>query len=58
MTYITIYNCATEEMREIPFETTFDAEDFASNYPATEDEEIFIGDELFSMFWEDYLCLR
>jgi hypothetical protein len=58
MIYITIYNFVTDEMKNFPFETVFDAEEFASNYPLTEDEEISIGNEIFGMLWEDYLCSR
>lgn len=58
MVYITIYNFVTDEMKEFPFEEVFDAEEFASSYPVTEDEEISIGNEIFGMLWEDYLCLR
>ena len=58
MVYITIYNFVTDEVKEFPFEKVFDAEEFASSYPVTEDEEISIGNEIFGMLWEDYLCLR
>lgn len=58
MVYITIYNFVTDEVKEFPFEEVFDAEEFASSYPVTEDEEISIGNEIFGMLWEDYLCLR
>ena len=56
MVYIDIYNFETDEMKRFAFESLLDAEDFASNYPATDDEEINIGNDLFGMEWSDYLC--
>lgn len=58
MIYITIYNFVTDEVKEFSFGKIFDAEEFASSYQATEDEEISIRNEIFGMLWEDYLCLR
>lgn len=56
MIYITIYNFKTNEMKKFPFNKLIDAEEFASNYSATDDEEISIGNDRFGMEWCDYLC--
>lgn len=56
MIYIDIYNFETDEIKWFAFESLLDAEEFASNYPVTEDEEINIGNDLFGMEWCDYLC--
>ena len=53
---IDIYNFVTEEMTTYTFASLLEAEDFAGNYKATEDEEINIGTDLFGMEWSDYLC--
>ena len=55
MTYIDIFNFVTNEKQRFAFERLIDAEDFASNYSCSEDEEISIGNGTFSMEWEDYL---
>ena len=56
MIIISIYNFETEKLKEYRFESLVEAEDFASNYDCSEDEEITIGNEDFGMEWTDYLC--
>lgn len=57
MTYIDIFNFVTNEKKRFTFERLIDAEDFASNYSCSENEEISIGNGIFGMEWEDYLSL-
>ena len=56
MIYIDVYNFVTDELKRFEFNDLFEAEEFAGNYHATEDEEISIGNDLFGMEWCDYLC--
>lgn len=56
MIYIDIYNFITGETKRFSFEVVADAEDFASSYEISDDEEIDIGNDVFYMEWSDYLC--
>lgn len=55
MYFIQIYNFVEEIMKEFEFATLLEAEQFASNYSLTEDEEISISNGIFGMDWIDYL---
>ena len=57
MNYIHIYNFETDEMKTFSFNSLLEAEHFAADYKASEDEEISIGNEFTAMLLEDYYCL-
>lgn len=56
MYYIDIYNFETGKTTVHSFTCLLDAEDFASDYVANDNEEISISNGIIGMEWSDYLC--